>query len=248
MRTSEEKVRLEISKLLDEDDSCPPSPLGDTPDRKSDFRRKYQNWYTRALRVIEALAPDRLEEFKQYYGPPPKRKALDLSNYVIQDYLTGILPSRHFSGPSFDASAVVFMKFHNQVTILQSVESRLNSVFADIRGALFADLQDAELGAAKKLMDVSLRAAGALAGVVLERHLKRVSSNHQINPTKARATISDLNDALKSGNVYETPTWRKIQYLADIRNKCAHDTPKEPSQAEVEELVDGVNTVVKTVY
>lgn len=44
------------------------------------------------------------------------------------------------------------------------------------------------------------------------------------------------------------PTWRKIQHLGDIRNLCDHNKDREPKNEEVEELIAGVETVIKTVY
>ena len=64
-------------------------------------------------------------------------------------------------------------------------------------GHLFAEIQDSELSAAVKLKTVSSRAAGAVAGVVLERHLQRVAVNHKIPIRKKDPTIADLNDPLK---------------------------------------------------
>ena len=100
--------------------------------------------------------------------------------------------------------------------ILGSIENRIDTIFADIEGHIYADLQDAELEAANKLRMVNLRAAGSLAGVVLERHLRRVAKNHGITIRKRKPTIADLNDPLKGAAVYNTPTWRKIQLLAQL--------------------------------
>lgn len=95
---------------------------------------------------------------------------------------------------------------------------------------------------------MSIRGAGAVAGVVLEGHLQRVATNHQISISKKAPTISDLNDPLKSAGVYDIPTWRKVQHLADIRNLCDHKKEREPTKNEVEELISGVGAIVKTVY
>jgi hypothetical protein len=84
-----------------------------------------------------------------------------------------------------------------------ALDSRIEGVLADVTGSLFAELQDAELHAAEKLKNISLRAAGALAGVVLERHLQRTAINHFIKLKKANPTISDLNDPLKQADVYD---------------------------------------------
>ena len=41
------------------------------------FGMEYQNWYTRAPKIVEVLAPDRLEEFISYYKIDPKRKSVN---------------------------------------------------------------------------------------------------------------------------------------------------------------------------
>lgn len=83
---------------------------------------------------------------------------------------------------------------------------------------------------------------------MLERHLQRTANNHNIKITKKNPTISDLNDPLKKESVYDTPIWRKIQLLADIRNICTHNKQREPTKEEVEELIQGTNSVIKTVF
>jgi hypothetical protein len=136
----------------------------------------------------------------------------------------------------------------NQVQIIASLSSRIDSVLKDVTGHLFAELQDTELNAAMQLKKTSKRASGALAGVVLERHLQRVATNHGISTGKKNPTVSDLNDPLKSKGVYDTPMWRKIQLLADIRNLCSHQKSAEPTDEQVEQLISGVNSVIKSVF
>jgi uncharacterized protein (UPF0332 family) len=92
------------------------------------------------------------------------------------------------------------------------------------------------------------RGAGAIAGVVLERHLKQVCKNHNITITKRNPTINDLNQLLKDNNIIEVPDWRFIQRLSDLRNLCDHDKEKEPTRGEVEELINGVEKIIKTVF
>ena len=132
--------------------------------------------------------------------------------------------------------------------ILGSLSARIDSVLQDITGHLFAELQDSELTVAAQLKKVNLRAAGAIAGVVLERHLQRAVQNHNISIRKKSPTISDLNDPLKQAEVYSVPMWRKIQLLADIRNLCVHQKDKEPTAEEVDDLISGVNSVIKSVF
>ena len=139
--------------------------------------------------------------------------------------------------------------FATHLNILKSIERRFESSLFDIRQLVQADLFDSELDAAKELNKNRFsRGAGAVAGVVLEKHLGQVSLNHNLKITKKNPSISDLNDSLKSSEIYETPTWRKIQHLGDIRNLCDHNKDREPKKEEVEELILGVEAIIKTVY
>ena len=56
----------------------------------------------------------------------------------------------------------------------------LGSVLADVRGYLLAKIEDEELAVAARLLTINVRAARAVAGVVLESHLQRVSANQKI--------------------------------------------------------------------
>lgn len=112
-----------------------------------------------------------------------------------------------------------------------------------------ADLFDSELDAAKELHKRGfLRAAGAVAGVVLERHLQQVAENHELAIKKKRPSIADFNDRLKNADVLDVPTWRHIQRLADLRNLCDHSKDREPTSDEVVELISGVEKYTKSLF
>ncbi|AXX87265.1 hypothetical protein AMRN_1530 [Malaciobacter marinus] len=246
MSTTDE-IKEELDSLIDDQSKL--IELATDTDDTIKFGTKYQAWYSRAIKIVEALAPERLEEFGSYYLIDPKRKVMDVSNYVIQDYIKAIGARKNSYGEElWDCNNLIQIRVVNQVQILASLRSRIDSVLQDVTGHLFADLQDKELEAASKLIKASPRAAGALAGVVLERHLQRTADNHGIKLRKKAPTISDLNDPLKEKSVYGLPVWRKIQFLADIRNLCSHQKENEPTKDQVMELIEGVNGVVKTVF
>jgi hypothetical protein len=214
------------------------------------FNEHYQNWYTRSIKLVALLGPDRLSEFVGYYQIDPKRKSLSAGSYVIQDFIMGIGPAiDYLSGKKpFDPANLAALRIFNQGHIIEALSSRIDSVLSDVMGHLLSEIEDAELEAASKLMKISVRAAGALAGVVLERHLQRVAANHMVLPAKKNPTIADLNDPLKNKGVYELATWRKITLMADIRNLCSHQKSVEPTGDQVNELIIGVNTIIKTVF
>lgn len=242
-----EEIKKELFEILEETDAL--VQLAADTDKIMKFGMEYQAWYSRAIKLVESLAPERLEEFISYYRIDPKRKATQYTNYVIQDYIKAVAArTDHYDDPLWDINNTVQIRVMNQSHIIKSLSSRIDSVLQDVTGHLFSELQDKELEAAVALMKISARGAGALAGVILERHLQRVFVNHGLTSRKKNLTIADLNDPLKQKGAYGVPVWRKIQLLADIRNICSHQKDEEPSKEQVKELIDGVNSIIKTVF
>jgi len=210
------------------------------------FASKYQQWYSTALPVVEQLLPDRYREFCDLHRLE-RRKEIDVTTYTTSDYARGITLSRG-DIPVFDHHATGLGRFKEQVEILGSAEARLDSLLTDIRGVLEADMFDDELDAAKDLLGAKhLRSAGIVAGVVLERHLKRLVANHKVTFRK-KPQLGNLNEALKAAKVYDVPQWRQIQRLTDLRNLCGHDDERNPTSEEVEELIDGTAKIVATIF
>lgn len=209
------------------------------------FRSNYQRWYTRALGAVRQLLPDRLQEFTQHYRID-RRKQMDVDTYGIHDFMLGLTFSRH--GQSIDVKAIAVMRFQQQVEIVASGLSRLDDILSNIRGVVQAELLDSEIDSARELLKGNhLRAAGTVAGVVLERHLARVCESRGITAAKKAPTISDWNDKLKDAGVFDVPTWRGVQRLGDIRNLCCHPKERDPTKDEVDELIRGAERIVKTV-
>jgi len=225
--------------------------LAQEPSSIFTFGKRYQSWYSRATKIVELLGVDRLDEFVSYYRIDPKRKTPRQDTYVIQDYVTcrgdplGGYPDRQ---PLWDIHTTTAVRVTNQLQILNSLKSRLGTVLADVKGHIQADIEDEELAVASQLLRINLRAAGAVAGVVLEGHLQRVAANHGISVTNKSPTISDLNEPLKKAGIYDVPTWRKTQCLGDIRNLCDHKKAQEPTQDQVTELIAGVGSIVKAIF
>jgi hypothetical protein len=215
------------------------------------FEDEYQNWYSEAAAVVRQLTPDRLDEFVGLYMEDGRRKAITAENYSIQDWLRGIHPgpNRNTGEMSWDDLAAVAMRLRTQAQILKAAERRFESSLFDIRQMVQADIFDSELESASELLKHKfLRAAGAVAGVVLEKHLAQVCANHNCVVRKKNPTIGDFNELLKENAVVDVPEWRRIQRLADIRNLCDHNREREPKDEEVEELIAGVEKLTKTLF
>lgn len=240
-----ELIRKEVDALYDE--GAKVAVAFQKKEKNQQFEFDYQRWYTKTLKAVSSLAPDRLAEFKGYYEIDSKRKSLGYGTYVIQDFVKGVAPSR-VQHPDFDSRARTLICFFNQLTILKAVAERIDSVLNNIEGELYAELQDSEIVIARQLSKVSPRAAGALVGVVIEGHLQKVAGAKGVKISKKNPTIADLNDPLKAASVIDTPTWRKISFLADLRNLCSHKKDAEPTREQVEELIQGAEWLTKNVF
>jgi hypothetical protein len=206
-------------------------------------------WYSEARALIRQLLPDRLADFVRHYEKPKPRKDITAENYRIEDYLQGLTVTRGYLNEKVVGLEAAIPHFREQLSILKAVAQRFESSLFDIRQLVQADLFDSELDAAVELAKNKFtRAAGALAGVVLEKHLAQVCQNHGIKITKKHPGIADLGEALKKAAVIDTPQWRFIQHLADIRNLCDHAKTNEPTGAQVNDLISGVQKIVKTLF
>lgn len=213
------------------------------------FADRYQTWYSEAKVLIRQLLPDRLADFVRHYEKPKPRKEISYESYRIEDYLQGFSVTRGSHGEKVVGPDAAIPQFRQQLAILKAVNARFDSSLFDIRQLVQADLFDSELSAASELGKKGFaRAAGALAGVVLEKHLDQVCENHAVKISKKNPTIGDLNDALKDAQALDIPEWRFIQHLADIRNLCDHNKKIEPTTAQVQDLLQGVAKVIKTIF
>lgn len=232
MANVRERVGKEIEALLKEGLYLM-RELKKTNDSK--FRAGYQIWYTRALPVVKQLLPERLDEFTNLYDD--KRTSYDIAGHLL-DFESFGSQKDH-----------AYMNFVQQYRILESTQTRLDDIFTNIHGLVQAEILDSELDAATELRRAGhIRAAGTIAGVVLERHLAKVCSSRNLVTRKKKPTLADWNDILKDAKVYDIPTWRGIQRFADIRNLCTHPKDRDPTGEEVDELIHGVERITKTIF
>ncbi len=212
------------------------------------FRKGYEIWYSESLSLIKIVLPNRVEDFEKYYYQKGEKS--------LKDYITYTPPRNE--GFDFNdllgyvpAEKVDYAKslFENQLGIVKAAKRRFESSLFDIKQVVQADLFDSELDAARELNKKGFtRGAGAIAGVVLERHLSQVCEKYKIKMVKKDPSINDFNQLLKDNDVIEIKDWRFIQHLADLRNLCDHDKKREPTKEEIEELISGVEKITKTIF
>lgn len=211
----------------------------------------YQTWYSKSIQILKQILPDRLDEFKLLYINPKRgQNAITHLTYSISDYYLGLAVTR---GPFREEVVNGYVAFSSkmsvQTEILNSALNSLDSKLMNIEAVLLSEIFESELETAKDILKKKhVRLAGALAGITLEIHLKKVCINHNLVFRKQNPTISDFNEELKKEDIIDVPTWRLVQRLADIRNLCAHSKEREPKIDEVQDLISGTEKLIAELY
>lgn len=213
------------------------------------FSSSYQKWYSRSQAVIKQVLPDRLSDFVSHYEYPRVRKDINFQNYMIRDYLQGLKITRGNGYTVVADGSAAIPEFKQQLNMVKAAKDSLESTLMDLTAVLQADLFDTEIETAGALAKAGyLRAAGAICGVVIEKHLYHVCDTHNLKIAKKNPSISDFAQLLRTSGVIKLAQERFIQSLADTRNLCSHAKGSEPTKDEITELVEGTGKVLKTIF
>lgn len=219
----------------------------DFPDKlkEVDVSEKYHKCYVKALRLIRIIIPEREADFVNLNNNAKRAKSKDfnLDTYDLTLGIQGI----HQTAYEYLFKRQTAVLLRQQQCILQSALDIMDSKIYDLRNELQYDMFMSELDAAEHLLkNKFVRAAGAMCGVVLEGHLKSVCVQHEIKIAK-KDDLSKYNDYLKNNGIIKQTSWRKIQYLTDIRNSCDHKRDLEPTADQVLELINGTKQIIAEV-
>ena len=217
----------------------------DGPDRP-DLPRltiKYEAWYTNALRMVQNLIPERLEDFVSAYKNS-RSAPVSPSTYTIQDYLLGIKVNRS-SRADYDSAVLFRSLILRQVGILSSLlKSKPGSVSVPEDG-LQAEFYIRALDQARNLFEAGKVApAGIVAGALLENYLRWLWRRRNIRVNEQQRSLTEINDILFKFRTYNQTIWIRIQGLIPIAEACLDPKKKTPSKKEIGDLISGVRKVL----
>jgi hypothetical protein len=140
--------RLELAMLMDliGSDEFKNQYLKKIPDDQAraimgsfpDFKSTYDDWYSEGVALIKQLLPDRLADFKSFYEKPKGRKSIAYENYVIQDFMQGLIVRSGIGETKVDPSAAL-PQYKQQLAILRAAERRFDSSLFEMRQLVQAD-------------------------------------------------------------------------------------------------------------
>lgn len=198
----------------------------------------YNKFYNRACSIVSTVCPERLVEFKSCYMVEKKTAVTTSVNFRITDYFY------QKEGLPLEPTDNAVPLFVQQKDILESIDQLIDSRLYQLENVIQYHLFSDELKTAEELLKNNfIRVAGVIAGVMLESHLKSVCMTHQLKLGK-KDTLANFIQHLRSINLIDAITDRKLQRLSDIRNLCAHQKNREPEKVEVQELILGVKQIL----
>lgn len=188
---------------------------------------RYERWYGVCLELLKRNFPERVPRFARIYKH------------------SSIWTLLHSGRKPDDFRQSLAM----QRGIVESLPEVLDVRALDLTALVTADLLEDELAEARVLLQHGfVRAAGAVAGVALEGHLKLL--HKQAAPPlgwKRSDGIGKLANNLSSKGAISLNDSKWALRLGGIRDTCDHRQKQDPSPGEVEELIRDTQRFVQTV-
>ena len=191
------------------------------------FISRYHQWYAVSLALVEANMLSRRDELVLIHQGNNKSSESSMLGYLRDDFMT------------LNEQFAMTRKIRQMMGIIGSVPNYLEGRLHDLELELAQAYVGQELLEAEVLLKAGhIRAAGAIAGVLLEGHLKLLCDRH-VPPIKYGKDdgISKLNEKLKNEGVYDVAQWRKVQWMGDVRNKCDHAGTDDPRPQDIADLI-----------
>lgn len=212
----------------------------------SELRREYLRWYTEAQLLISRHVPSMFHEFENlYYSTSTGESAADAWEYH------GIRSYMRSTSDWGDKHRIFRNRFNadieHQRGILLALPAVIELRALEVEALVTADLVSGEIDEARLLLDHGFgRAAGAVAGVALESHLKLLHNQSSLEYDD-KDTIVPLATRLRKAGLISLGDEKKCIAMSDTRNNCDHKNEVEPTQEEIVELINDADRFAKRV-
>jgi len=205
------------------------------------FKNNYLSWYYATSSCIKFLRPDKYKEFIDLFKDNREKNALLISNnYKIENFIKNeelADISNNLIQEEAKRINITLNLFHYQQLMIKAIIDNLDLVSFNYEKETYMTFQEENIDSAQELLDNDfIRAAGALCGVIIEKHLKP-----KLLPFDADAyklTLNALNDKCKINDLYSEIERKRISHMAGIRNLCDHKKPTDPTKQQIQTLID----------
>jgi len=210
------------------------------------FSECYLSWFFTVSNCIKYLYPEKHNEFINcYYNKSITDQRIStnykISNYLNNEQLSKISTINYYN--EYKRINVVYNCFNFQKLIIKAIIDNFNSVSFNYEKETYMSFQEENIDSAQELFDNNfLRAAGALCGVIIEKHLK--TKLLPFDENAFQLSLSPLNDKCKLNNLYSEIERKRISHMAGIRNLCDHKKPIDPTKQQIQTLIDETKWVI----
>jgi hypothetical protein len=239
-----DRLRFELGVLLASGRELGASVKSEELDPR-DVNERYQVWYSQTLRLVERVLWERRREFEGYYRSDQESRDQPATISAILGSLSGT----RASGEKREALAGLFDPGLERGTFLRLLDMQLAILASAVPMLLPEERRpDRELQAARRLLSKGhRRAAGVVAGFVLERHLSMVAQRQDLAlPKSGPSSLRRLQRSLRKAGVCSAARSRKIERLAKLSDSCVR-AKRKPSVRLVSELLSGVEETLRRV-
>ena len=236
---TEEAAKQQLEVLHQEGSAL--AKMLDEEEEDASFEEGYQRWYSRALPLMKQLAPDRYIEFQRFYTRDRRTDVHWSRDQVIKDYILGVTGGLH------DIREEAARCLRSQLAILKSVSERLAWNSLDTQDQVERGLQLAFLETARDLLKIDERAAGALAGTVLETYLGKLAAKYKLKFRKQAPPLREFLEALKTAGALDVATHSQSVWLAEIAER-SRSQGECPTKLQVRDLIDGTRWFISNVF
>ena len=204
---------------------------------------KYEAWYTNALRIVQNLVPERLEDFVSAYKNN-RNAPISYSSYTIQDYLLGIKADRS-SKADYNSNVLFRRLILRQVGILSSALRDRPLSEETSEEFLQTEFYKQALDQAQKLFEMGkIVAGGVVVGTVLDNYLQWMCARRDLKLSKKQRSLAEMNNLLYKFRAYPHTTWIRIQSLIPVAEACLNPKKKTPPKKEIVTMIADVRKVV----
>ncbi len=239
MKTNLTDIEKDIDRLIDEWQA-----LMETPAINVRYRSRMSFGYTEVLSYQNYFNQEIFDE--KYYTLYTQAVVFikQVADYMMPSF--NDLHSQLTDGSSYYLTFVNFVaKLRQQTSILEGVKRRFTSSLFDIKHLAQADLFNDALDQAQYLLTHKYyRAAGVVAGVVLEQHLKSICNAKGFAIKEKHPSIENYRQTLYDENKYITQSQStQLTRLGQLRNECGHNKVDEPTKENVEYLINQTDNI-----
>ncbi len=210
-------------------------------------KRYYHAWYNKSCEMVRIFSPRRLEEFEAFYtGSKHIKKIEDLDSMTAG--ITHCFQELPITPDNKKIKRLIKFNvcLNMQRDILIAIAENFDKDILNLESTIQYGISKSEIDIAKELKENKhFRAAGAIAGVVIEVHLRAVATKRDIQ-LPINPQMKHYNEKLK-GKAYDATITKQIELCSIIRNKCAHASDNPPTDDEINTIISIAEKIIATV-